>query len=506
MGYRFYNTDKHKSYHVVPLWSWEDTEPYRNYASNWSVFICEEAFKAEITDDGSRFYVFLADDYKTLDAAKYETNKNPKDEYGLSMIGVIVDKQGIPKDITSRWNLMDGSEDITVEQLWEVSNVCLWHHLIFEEEKFFVLYEDEKLSYLIDTLYMCAYVTIPKVPYSGDVRIPESIDYYGKKVEVVGITRNAFYEARELESLYIPKNVIHISHGLFFNCHKLKHIEIDKDNPYYIVYDNAIYLLWIDLDANEAKKEAMKTLTFDNDVSFVNIDFSNSFCGLNHEAPDWLNLGNGKRWGEISVHDGVKYLEWCGDKYLIMVDQKKCDPDLVIDSNEFVYDMPDYAHFAVAPYSFDNCENLTSIRFNRVSFFSNKAFERGNFDKLKSITIDNPHRHYAKGRKVYLLIAEQEGQDKQPSCEIRPYSYSYEGSKAICEYLGSDADLVSKPYYTEDGVIFELAELMHWDEMDYDGEGDIRDDPAKGYYVMKDHGQNNIYNYPIIKEKGLLDK
>ena len=121
MGQRLSNSGRGKKYRVVGLRSWEETEPYRKYAAVWSVFICEDLFKMEITNEGLRFYVYLADGYECLDAAKYEANAQPRDEYGVSMIGVLVNKDGEVVDITSRWNLMDGSENITEEQLWEIT-------------------------------------------------------------------------------------------------------------------------------------------------------------------------------------------------------------------------------------------------------------------------------------------------------------------------------------------------------------------------------------------------
>ncbi len=124
--YNRYMKYAQRVYTIVPLHSWDETAPYRKYASNWSVFICEEAFKAEITDIGAKFYLLLADNYNTVDITKHEANKQPKDAYGLSMIGVVVDKNGKIADIVSRWNLMDGSETLSVENLLDVTNLQIW--------------------------------------------------------------------------------------------------------------------------------------------------------------------------------------------------------------------------------------------------------------------------------------------------------------------------------------------------------------------------------------------
>lgn len=223
-----------KGYRVVPLRTWEDTEPYRDYAPEWSIFTCKEVFDAEISKTKSVCYIFLHNGYQ--DVAKQKGESYPHDDYGLSMIAAVVSSKGEVTEITSRWNAMEANDNMRLEKLWYLTAACF-----VIGKKFEVLYiAPDGLNYLIDTKKKEARLTIPHKPYKGKVVIPETINYYGKQMKVTGITCNAFYEAEELVSLRIPKTVLRIDYRIFCNCSKLKSIEIDGENPHYYSFYNEI--------------------------------------------------------------------------------------------------------------------------------------------------------------------------------------------------------------------------------------------------------------------------
>lgn len=54
--------------------------------------------------------------------------------------------------------------------------------------------------------------------YSGDIVIPESFSYEGKKYTVTSIGRNAFNYCTEMTSLIIPNTIKEIGDGAISGC------------------------------------------------------------------------------------------------------------------------------------------------------------------------------------------------------------------------------------------------------------------------------------------------
>ena len=73
--------------------------------------------------------------------------------------------------------------------------------------------------------------------YSGDITIPETVNYKGKTYSVTGIDRNAFRYCTGLTSITIPNSVTYIFHGAFFGCTGLTSITIPNSVTY--IFDEA---------------------------------------------------------------------------------------------------------------------------------------------------------------------------------------------------------------------------------------------------------------------------
>ena len=89
-------------YDIVEIESHEDLEPYNKYIAKWCVTSSEDVFDHYTQNGLYHFYICLRDDYKTVPAVPQENF--PKDDYGLSIIAVIIDDEGHVMGTTSRWN------------------------------------------------------------------------------------------------------------------------------------------------------------------------------------------------------------------------------------------------------------------------------------------------------------------------------------------------------------------------------------------------------------------
>ncbi len=78
----------------------------------------------------------------------------------------------------------------------------------------------------------------PANSYSGNVVIPESVDYNNKKYPVIGIGMSAFINCDNLTSVTIPNSVSSIYEGAFCNCPALTSIKVNSGNRVYDSRDN----------------------------------------------------------------------------------------------------------------------------------------------------------------------------------------------------------------------------------------------------------------------------
>lgn len=77
--------------------------------------------------------------------------------------------------------------------------------------------------------------------YDGIVRIPETIDYNGKIIPVVGIQDYAFYNCPELTKVIIPGSIATIGQHVFSRSSNLDVIEVEDDNNYFYSEDGVLF-------------------------------------------------------------------------------------------------------------------------------------------------------------------------------------------------------------------------------------------------------------------------
>ena len=110
-----------KDYRVVPILSEEQAKQYGKYTS-WCI---THGSYSSYAKNGSRFYFCLKNGFENV---KKETGDGcPLDDYGLSMVSVLVDMDGEPTIITTRWNHEHDGENNerlhTAEQVQEILGV-----------------------------------------------------------------------------------------------------------------------------------------------------------------------------------------------------------------------------------------------------------------------------------------------------------------------------------------------------------------------------------------------
>ena len=94
-------------YRIIPINSFEEAKHYNKYTS-WCVTQDDSHFNT-YTQGGNRFYFCLRNGFEN--ASEVTGDTCPLDDYGLSMISVLVDSIGEPVHITTRWNHKYDGED-----------------------------------------------------------------------------------------------------------------------------------------------------------------------------------------------------------------------------------------------------------------------------------------------------------------------------------------------------------------------------------------------------------
>ena len=115
--------DTFGEYKVIPINSHEEASRYAKYTA-WCVTHSQGNYDG-YTGDGSRFFFCLKNGFENV--VKQRGEGCPLDEYGLSMVSVLIRQNGTVKHITTRWNHDNEGEDNpnlnTLEQVEQILGI-----------------------------------------------------------------------------------------------------------------------------------------------------------------------------------------------------------------------------------------------------------------------------------------------------------------------------------------------------------------------------------------------
>ena len=184
-------------YTIIPIDSYQEAKKYSRYTS-WCVTHSDEAFD-NYTAQGQKFYFCLMNGFKSV---RENDDGAPLNEYGLSMISVLVDCHGDLERVTTRYNHDYNGENNpgleSPEQLEKVLNVPFYQT--------FKPYTEEELE---------------KKGLSAKEEIGEA--------ELAGlneITRTIRERYPRLKKCVIPNSVTSIGDSAFLGCSSLTSVEI----------------------------------------------------------------------------------------------------------------------------------------------------------------------------------------------------------------------------------------------------------------------------------------
>ena len=123
---------KNNHYRVIPINSQEEASRYSGYTS-WCITTMLDQWE-NYTRFGRRFYFLLKDGFENVPRpADPEAVGAPFDEYGLSMISVLVDMDGEPTYVTTRYNHEFNGENnpdlCTAEQVQNITGINFYQEL-----------------------------------------------------------------------------------------------------------------------------------------------------------------------------------------------------------------------------------------------------------------------------------------------------------------------------------------------------------------------------------------
>ena len=222
------NFNNSSSYKLIPIESFEEFNSKfggrltgdglsDKYAGGGGTAWCHANSKPTydnwVKNNTYKFFVLANNDFKNIPPNK--TKDNPKDDYGNSLIAILVNKQtGRLKNATLRWNHVgvNSNPDNQYTTYAELSRVAGFN------------VEEEIKKYLGDTI-----VSLDNYIYTGG-QVPEDIREEITKVTISDSVTRIFYQAfsrcKGLTSITIPDSVTSIGSYAFEGCSNLISITI----------------------------------------------------------------------------------------------------------------------------------------------------------------------------------------------------------------------------------------------------------------------------------------
>ena len=168
------NFDGKSRYKVVPINSFEEAEPYGKYTS-WCVTYDPNAFET-YTEGGKRFYFCLKNGFEKV---KKDDEGAPLNNWGLSMIAVVVDSKGRCDRVTTRYNHDHDGENNpglkTAEQVEKVVNLPFYStfkpYTREEQRRLGNITVDDIVDILANSKNYDDFVATLKSDFKGKIRI-----------------------------------------------------------------------------------------------------------------------------------------------------------------------------------------------------------------------------------------------------------------------------------------------------------------------------------------------
>ena len=193
----------------------------------------------------------------------------------------------------------------------------------------------------------------PENSYSGNIVIPQTVEYHGQTYPVTGISEKAFYKCKDLKSVTIPNGVVSIWGEAFAGCNALTSVIVPNSMTY--IASNAFDFC-----------NALESIIIPSSVTITG-EYGFSTC--------------------TNLVVKVKILDlpaFCQNQLL----KKICAPIILIDEdlNEIKELIIPESVTIIESQAFKNCSGLTNISIpNTVTYISSSAF--AGCTSLTSLTI-----------------------------------------------------------------------------------------------------------------------
>lgn len=268
------------------------------------------------------------------------------------------------------WNITE-----TPSLLCCIKNNGLLYHIV----------EDNQLALIKD-----------KTLYSGEISIPEEIDYNGNLYIVSGIEKNAFNGCVDLRSLKISGSIIQFGESIFSGCTSLRSLHFD-DSENTLSFPIGNY--------DHTTSTLSKTVN-GRTVRFAISYYYGYFSSLPlEELYIGRNLNNDSRYS--IAFDGYKYnITSYGAPFNNLPRLKKLiigeNVDILGSNEEFISEV----ELSETPGTFKNCSALEKVTTKNITPPSGVEFSNSAYSKASLVVPDNTESLYqtADGWKEFLNI------------------------------------------------------------------------------------------------------
>lgn len=204
--------------------------------------------------------------------------------------------------------------------------------------------------------------------YSGNVIIPESVDYNGKYYSVTAIGMSAFSQCENLSSVIIPNSVTSIDYLAFSYCTQLTSIDIP----------NSVI--------------SIAQMAFLGCSSLESINIPNSVISIGYGAFDGCNSLTAVNISDLSSWIGINFNYYCDDpgpgyeKHYYYANPLRYAHHLYLNGEEVTNLVIPDGVTSINKYAFDGCTGLTTVTIpNNIISIEDYAFP--NCGDLNSVII-----------------------------------------------------------------------------------------------------------------------